>query len=147
MSTNAGILLLGIALFCLFGWQALVFIHLPIVIMAAAAGVWLFYVQHQFEETHWAPASDWKFKEAALHGSSYYELPTPLAWLTANIGIHHVHHLASKIPYYRLPEVLRDHPELKEIGRITVRESFANLKLVLWDEGRCKLVSFRQALA
>lgn len=147
MATNAGIILLVAAMVWLFGWQALVFIHLPIVLMAAAVGVWLFYVQHQFEETHWASASEWTFKEAALHGSSYYELPAPLAWLTANIGIHHIHHLASRIPYYRLPEVLRDYPELKEIGRITLWESFASVKLVLWDERRRKLVSFRQVLA
>jgi omega-6 fatty acid desaturase (delta-12 desaturase) len=147
MSTNAGILLLGTTLVWVFGWHALVLVHVPIVLMAAAAGVWLFYVQHQFEETHWAPASDGAFKEAALHGSSYYKLPMPLAWLTANIGIHHVHHLASRIPFYRLPEVLRDHPELREIGRITLRESFTSVHLVLWDESSRKLVSFRQALA
>ncbi|MBW4656711.1 MAG: fatty acid desaturase [Kaiparowitsia implicata GSE-PSE-MK54-09C] len=147
MATNIGIALLGFALVWLLGWQALVLVHLPIVIMAATAGVWLFYVQHQFEETHWAPASDWQFKEAALHGSSYYDLPGILGWLTANIGIHHVHHLASRIPFYRLPEVLRDYPELKAIGRITIGDSLLGVKLVLWDEDRRKLVSFREAAA
>ncbi len=147
MATNLGIAVLAIAVAWVFGWQALVLVHLPIVIMAAAAGVWLFYVQHQFEETHWAPASDWKFKEAALHGSSYYDLPGILGWMTANIGIHHVHHLASRIPYYRLPEVLRDYPELKAIGRISIADSLAGVKLVLWDERRRKLVSFREAHA
>ncbi|WP_338608771.1 fatty acid desaturase [Pelagibacterium nitratireducens] len=147
MATNVGIAVLAVGMVWVFGWQALVLVHLPIVIMAAAVGVWLFYVQHQFEETHWAPASDWKFKEAALHGSSYYDLPGILGWLTANIGIHHVHHLASRIPYYRLPEVLRDYPELKAIGRISIADSLAGVKLVLWDERRRKLVSFREALA
>jgi omega-6 fatty acid desaturase (delta-12 desaturase) len=145
MATNIGIVSLAVGVVWLLGWQALVLVHLPIVVMAASAGVWLFYVQHQFEDTHWAPASDWSFGEAALHGSSYYDLPRVLNWLTANIGIHHVHHLASRIPYYRLPEVLRDYPELKAIGRISIADSLASVKLVLWDERHKKLVSFREA--
>jgi len=126
------------------GWQALLFVHLPIVLLAGAAGVWLFYVQHQFEETHWAPQSEWEFKHAALHGSSFYDLPAPLRWMTANIGIHHVHHLVSRVPFYRLTEVLRDHPELGEIGRITLRESLAGVRLALWDEEQRRLISFRE---
>lgn len=147
MATNAGLAALFAGVAWLLGWQALPLVHLPVVFMAAAAGVWLFYVQHQFEETHWVPEDDWKFNEAALHGSSYYDLPPGLRWLTANIGIHHVHHLASRIPYYRLPEVLRDYPELKAMGRITIRQSLAAVKLVLWDEQSRKLVSFREAQA
>jgi omega-6 fatty acid desaturase (delta-12 desaturase) len=80
-----------------------------------------------------------------LHGSSHYDLPLPLRWFTANIGIHHVHHLHSRIPYYRLPRVLRDHPELREIGRLTLFQSFRCVRLVLWDEGQQRLVSFREA--
>jgi len=113
----------------------------------AAAGVWLFYVQHQFEDTHWAEAGQWEFQQAALHGSSHYDLPGVLRWLTGNIGIHHVHHLSSKVPHYRLPEVLRDYPELRDIGRITIPDSLRCVKLVLWDESRRKLVSFREAHA
>ena len=119
-------------------------VHLPTVILAGAAGVWLFYVQHQFEETHWSKVPEWQFQHAALNGSSHYDLPAPLRWLTGNIGIHHVHHLSSRVPYYRLPEVLRDFPELKAVGRITLLESLACVKLVLWDEGRRRLISFRE---
>jgi omega-6 fatty acid desaturase (delta-12 desaturase) len=107
--------------------------------------VWLFYVQHQFEETSWDKDEDWKMHEAALHGSSHYDLPLPLRWLTGNIGIHHVHHLSSRVPYYRLPEVLRDYPELSAIGRITIIESLRCVKLVLWDEFSRRLISFREA--
>jgi omega-6 fatty acid desaturase (delta-12 desaturase) len=117
-------------------------VHLPITLLAASLGVWLFYVQHQFEETSWAEDDDWKMHEAALHGSSHYDLPLPLRWLTGNIGIHHVHHLCSRIPFYRLPEVLRDHPELSETSRLTIRESLGSVRLVLWDEDVKRLISF-----
>ena len=82
--------------------------------------------------------------EAALHGSSYYVLPGILRWFTANIGMHHVHHLCSRIPYYRLPRVLREHPELRDIGRLTLWQSIKCVRLVLWDESRKKLISFRE---
>ena len=90
-------------------------------------------------------SGDWNLHEAALHGSSHYDLPAILRWFTANIGVHHVHHLCSRIPYYRLPRVLRDHPELRGVSRLTLLESFRCVALVLWDEGRRRLVSFRDA--
>ncbi len=108
-------------------------VHLPIVALAASLGVWLFYVQHQFEETFWVEAQDWSHQDAALYGSSYYDLPPVLSWLTANIGVHHVHHLYSRIPYYRLPQLIKDYPELAEVRRITLRESFRTVRLKLWD--------------
>ncbi|MNT42623.1 Fatty acid desaturase [compost metagenome] len=114
-------------------------------LIAGATGIWLFYVQHQFEETHWSKGDEWKFPQAALHGASHYDLPLALRWMTGNIGIHHVHHLASRIPYYRLPEVLRDHPELAGIGRITLWQSLQCVRLALWDEKSGKLLSFREA--
>ena len=85
--------------------------------------MWLFYVQHQFETTHWDKAPEWQLHEAALHGSSHSDLPPVLRWLSANIGIHHVHHLYARIPFYRLPDVLRDHKELVDCSRLTLRES------------------------
>ena len=136
MATNFGILTLAIGLVWFVGWGAFLLVQAPIVLMAGAAGVWLFYVQHQFEDTHWSQTPDWQFRRAALHGSSYYDLPPVLRWLTANIGIHHVHHLSSRVPFYRLPEVLRDYPELKGIGRITIAESFRCVRPGLWDEHR-----------
>jgi omega-6 fatty acid desaturase (delta-12 desaturase) len=119
-------------------------VQLPITLLAASIGVWLFYVQHQFEDTFWAHEEGWNFHEAGLHGSSHYDLPIVLRWFTANIGVHHVHHLCSRIPYYRLPQVLRDHPQLAAVGRLTLFQSPSCVRKVLWDEGRHKLVSFRE---
>jgi omega-6 fatty acid desaturase (delta-12 desaturase) len=107
-------------------------------------GVWLFYVQHQFENTVWAHDEAWNLQEVALHGSSHYALPGLLRWFTANIGVHHIHHLCSRIPCYRLPAVLRDHPNLEGIGRLTLLQSFRCVRLVLWDEHQHRLVSFRE---
>jgi omega-6 fatty acid desaturase (delta-12 desaturase) len=120
-------------------------VQLPITLLAALIGVWLFYVQHQFEQTFWAHDGKWSLHEAALHGSSYYDLPSVLRWFTANIGMHHAHHLCSLIPYYRLPRVLRDHPDLRNVNRLTLFQSFGCVRLVLWDEAQRRLVSFREA--
>ena len=142
MCTNAAIATLGIAAMWLLGWKDVLIVHGPIVLGAAASGVWLFYIQHQFEETVWDDDADWDLHDAALNGSSHYVLPKPLAWLSGHIGIHHVHHLYSRIPFYRLPEVLRDHPDLTRVKRLTLLESLSCLKLRLWDENRRKLISF-----
>ena len=145
MSTNAAILIaLGVVVY-FGGLMPLVLIFLPTTLLAATAGMWLFYVQHQFEVTHWDREAEWQMHEAAMHGSSYYVLPAPLQWLSANIGIHHVHHLYSRIPFYRLPDVLRDHAELRQNNRMTIRQSLASARLHLWDENTKRLLSFRQA--
>jgi acyl-lipid omega-6 desaturase (Delta-12 desaturase) len=144
MGTNAAIVLLAAAMMSLVGAGTFLVVHLPIAVLAGAIGVWLFYVQHQFENTRWEHDDAWSFHETALYGSSYYDLPAPLRWLTANIGVHHVHHLASRIPFYRLPEVLRDHPRLREIGHITLRQSLRCVQLALWDEERGRLVPFER---
>lgn len=145
MGTNAALaILLGLMIW-LGGFMPLLLIYLPTSVIAATVGIWLFYVQHQFEETHWSKNDDWQLHEAALEGSSHYVLPQPLRWLSGNIGIHHVHHLYSRIPFYRLPEVLRDHAELAEAQRLTIRESLKSVKLHLWDEKLQKLMSFAEA--
>jgi acyl-lipid omega-6 desaturase (Delta-12 desaturase) len=144
MATNAAIAVVVAAMMWLVGIGPFLLVHLPIILIGASIGVWLFYVQHQFEDTFWAESQTWNLHEAALHGSSYYDLPAILRWFTANIGVHHVHHLCSKIPYYRLPSVLRDHPELGRVGRLTLIESFRCVRLVLWDESRQRLISFRE---
>ncbi len=100
-----------------------------------------------FEESYWEHHENWTAEEAALYGSSHYDLPAPFRWLTANIGIHHVHHLYSRIPYYRLPQVLRDFPELANIRRFGFIESLACLKLRFWDEDKRKMVGLKEALA
>ena len=143
--TNAAILVYTALMMYVMGIGAFLLVHLPVVVLASSAGVWLFFVQHQFDETHWSHPPDWSQEEAALHGSSYYDLPQPLAWLTGNIGIHHLHHLSSRIPFYRLPQVLKDFPDLKDVGRITLWQSFKCINLALWDEGAKRLISFREA--
>jgi omega-6 fatty acid desaturase (delta-12 desaturase) len=142
MATNAAIALAVAVMIWLVGIGPFLLVHLPIMLLAASMGVWLFYVQHQFEDVVWMRDDGWVQQEAALSGSSYYDLPGVLRWFTANIGIHHVHHLNSRIPYYRLPQVLRDHPELKKVGRLTLLESLRAVRLTLWCESRRKLVSF-----
>lgn len=147
MFTNAAILVaLGLVIY-FGGIMPILLIFLPSTLLAATAGVWLFYVQHQFETTHWDSEEDWQLHEAALHGSSHYVMPAVLQWFSANIGIHHVHHLYSRIPFYRLPEVLRDHQQLAEGNRMTIRESLVNARLHLWDEKGRRLLSFAEARA
>ncbi len=147
MATNAAIAAIVAGLMWLIGVKAFLLIHLPIMLLASSMGVWLFYVQHQFEHTHWNGNESWSMPEAALYGSSHYDLPAPLRWFTGNIGIHHVHHLCSRIPYYRLPRVLAEHPELRPVGRVTLMESLRCVRLALWDETRRRLVSFREVRA
>jgi acyl-lipid omega-6 desaturase (Delta-12 desaturase) len=142
MATNLSIAAVCALLIWCVGIVAFVMIHGPIVLMSASAGVWLFYVQHQFEDTRWLREADWNLPAAALYGSSYYDLPFPVRWFTADIGVHHVHHMASGIPFYRLREVLRDFPEFRRIGRITFRRSLFCVKYALWDESAQRLVSF-----
>ncbi|MCP5086812.1 MAG: fatty acid desaturase, partial [Rhodobacteraceae bacterium] len=112
--------------------------------LGAALGIWLFYIHHQFEEAHWDQPEDWNVHEAALNGCSHYDLPKPLRWLTGNIGVHHVHHLYSRIPFYRLTEVLRDHPVLGDVKRLTLWQSFGCINLRLWDEGQRRMVRFAE---
>ncbi|WP_298843650.1 fatty acid desaturase [uncultured Roseobacter sp.] len=147
LCTNAAIFAALGVMFYFGGAMPILLIFLPTTLLAATAGVWLFYVQHQFETTHWDADEDWQLHDAALEGSSHYVLPRVLQWLSANIGIHHVHHVNSRIPFYRLPEVLRDHEELVDINRMTIRESLRNARLHLWDEESRRLLSFAQARA
>ena len=118
--------------------------YLPVMVIASWIGNWLFYVQHQFEDTYWDQERDWDFHTAALSGSSYFKLPPILQWFSGNIGLHHVHHLCSRIPNYRLQAFLDTAPELQLIEkRISLRESLKCWRLTLWDEQRRLLVGFR----
>jgi omega-6 fatty acid desaturase (delta-12 desaturase) len=122
-------------------------IQIPVVLIGASIGVWLFFVQHQFERTYWEHQPDWSHPEAALHGSSFYDLPRLLMWMTGNIGIHHLHHLSCRIPFYNLPRALADHPQLRQVGRLTLWQSLRCARLSLWDEDKRRLVSFAEARA
>jgi omega-6 fatty acid desaturase (delta-12 desaturase) len=141
-ATNAATGLLLAGLVWHFGVSTVTVVALPVLLVAASTGVWLFYIQHQFEEAHWDKDADWSFHDAALRGSSHLVLPAPLRWITANIGVHHVHHLVSRIPFYRLPEVLKAYPWLSELNRFTAGQTVATLRLTLWDEDQRRLIPF-----
>ena len=145
MGTNLVGMAIATVLIYLMGLMPFLVIFLSTSFVASAIGVWLFYVQHQFDETHWDQPEDWDLHDAALYGSSHYDLPAPLRWMTGNIGVHHVHHLYSRIPFYRLNDVIRDYPVLGEVRRLTLLQSFACARLHLWDEETRRLVSYRQA--
>lgn len=131
----------------LVGWALLLKVGLPVVIVASALGGWLFFIQHQFEAAHWEPEAEWDFQVSAVHGSSYYVLPKILQWFTGNIGLHHVHHLNSMVPNYRLQECIDAMPELGQINRLTLWESLKTVRLKLWDEQSRRLVGFRELAA
>jgi omega-6 fatty acid desaturase (delta-12 desaturase) len=147
MGTNVGIAGALAIIVWSGGFEVVLFVFLPTLLLAAITGMWLFYVQHQFEDTVWDHEQDWTIQEAAFHGSSHYDLPGVLRWITANIGVHHIHHLASRIPFYRLSEAVRDHDILADAKRLTLWESFRCARLRLWDEKSRKLVSFSDARA
>jgi acyl-lipid omega-6 desaturase (Delta-12 desaturase) len=125
------------------GLGNLLSVAIPIVFVASAIGGWLFFIQHQFEDTRWDDGDSWDFQIAAIHGSSYYVLPKVLQWFTGNIGLHHIHHLNSMVPNYRLQECLDALPELSMVNRLTLVESFKCVRLALWDEAQRKMVGFR----
>jgi omega-6 fatty acid desaturase (delta-12 desaturase) len=143
--TNLVLLTVMGALILLFDWRSIVLLYLPVMAMATSIGVWLFYVQHQFNPTYWRHDPQWDYRAAAVEGSSYYHLPAPLRWLTANIGFHHLHHLDSRIPNYRLPKIYRNHPALRKADRLSLWSSLRCAFYKLWDEKHRRLVSFRQA--
>jgi acyl-lipid omega-6 desaturase (Delta-12 desaturase) len=142
MGLNAAMVALYAALGLIFGFWNLLFVVLPVVHIAAAVGGWLFYVQHQFDETHWNRPPDWDVQVAAVFGSSYYVLPPVLNWFTGNIGLHHIHHLNSMIPNYRLMACLKSSPDLQSLNRLTLWQSFKCVNHKLWDEDRRMLVGF-----
>lgn len=124
------------------GLRPFLLAYLPVILLAAQIGVWLFYLQHQFEDTYWEPGATWDFQTAALEGCSFYDLPGILHWVTGHIGFHHIHHLASKVPNYRLRDCFNENPELWNARRLTLWESLKCPSLALWDEESRKLVSF-----
>jgi omega-6 fatty acid desaturase (delta-12 desaturase) len=126
-----------------FGPATVLLAWAPVIVLAATIGVWLFYIQHQFEDTYWEPDENWDFRAAALEGASFYDLPLALHWMTGNIGFHHIHHLASRIPNYRLRECHEANPPLQSVPRLTLWASFRCARLALWDVERGRLISFR----
>jgi len=140
--TNVGLAGFVLLMGTLVGFREFLLVQLPVALLSCSIGVWLFYVQHQFEPTYWEHDERWAYHAAALEGSSYYRLPKLLQWATGNIGLHHIHHLNARIPNYRLQQVLDTYPELRRVATLTLKESFRCVRLVLWDERARKLVPF-----
>jgi acyl-lipid omega-6 desaturase (Delta-12 desaturase) len=142
--TNVSIAALYTLLCLAIGWESFLLIQGPVFLISGMLGIWLFYVQHQFEETYFEKDDEWSYVKAAVEGSSYYKLPKLLQWITGNIGFHHVHHLSPKVPNYNLEKAHDAIPPLQKATTITVRTSLKSLKFKLWDEKRNTLVSFKE---
>jgi len=139
---NLAILAMAVSLSLVFGWKAYLLIQLIVLMVAGSAGVWLFYVQHQFEGVYWERGNDWDFTAAALQGSSFYKLPKILQWFSGNIGFHHIHHLSSRIPNYHLESCHRADPLFQKVKPVTLFASLKSLTFRLWDERERRLVSY-----
>jgi omega-6 fatty acid desaturase (delta-12 desaturase) len=126
-----------------FGWKAYLTLQLSMIALAGSAGVWLFYVQHQFEGVYWERREQWDYLQAALQGSSFYKLPRVLQWFSGNIGFHHVHHLSPRIPNYNLERCHKSEPLFQTVKPITLWSSLRSFNFRLWDEQRQRLVGYR----
>jgi acyl-lipid omega-6 desaturase (Delta-12 desaturase) len=144
--TNLGLIAAAAFMSWLVGFKVFLMIHLPVLTLAASAGSWLFYVQHHFEATYWRRHDRWNYFDAGLAGSSYYKLPALLSWMTADIGLHHVHHLDSRIPNYRLRECYDENPALQRVVRLGLRDSLACASLRLWDEDKAEMVGLAEVV-
>jgi omega-6 fatty acid desaturase (delta-12 desaturase) len=145
--TNAALLAIAVLMSLTIGIKAYVLIQFPVIMLAAAAGVWLFYVQHQFEDMQWKRGEQWDFAEAALLGSSYYKLPKFLQWFTGNIGFHHIHHLSPAIPNYNLEKCHKQNPLFQEVKAVTLWTSMKSFSYRLWDERKQQLIGYRRLKA
>ncbi len=143
--TNVVLALVVGTLCWLLGWRDYLLVQMPTVLLAGSAGVWLFYVQHQFEDTYWQNAGDWTYADAALRGSSYLKLPKVLQFFTGNIGLHHVHHLSARIPNYNLQRAHDENPIFHNVPTLSIWDGLRAPRLKLWDEGQNRLVTFAQA--
>ncbi len=139
--TTLLLILIVTILIIIIGFKEFLLIQLPIIYFSSVAGVWLFYVQHQFKDVIWVREKNWDYKRIALEGSSYLKLPKILQWFSGNIGFHHIHHLGPKIPNYKLERFLKENPEF-QIKPLTIFDAFKSLKYHLWDEKNKKLIGF-----
>jgi omega-6 fatty acid desaturase (delta-12 desaturase) len=145
LATDAALAVIVSGLCWLIGWQQFLLVWAPAALLAGSVGIWLFYVQHQFEDAYWQGADDWVYGDAALRGSSYLRLPKVLQFFTGNIGLHHVHHLNARIPNYNLQSAHDDNPVFYGVPTLSVWDGMRSVRLKLWDERSAKLVTFRQA--
>jgi omega-6 fatty acid desaturase (delta-12 desaturase) len=140
--TNLALVVLIGLLIWLFGWKAYLLVQIPVFWLGTAAGIWLFYMQHQFEGVYWVRHEKWNFFEAGLKGCSFYKLPRLLQWFTGNIGFHHIHHVSAKIPNYRLEACYRENPALQHPATLTLLSSLRSLRLHLYDEDNRQLAGW-----
>jgi len=140
--TNLAIALIAVAMSAAFGWKAYLIIQVSMVALAGSMGVWLFYVQHQFEGVYWERREDWDYTAAALQGSSFYKLPRVLQWFSGSIGFHHIHHLSPRIPNYNLEKCHKAEPLFQTVPPVTLFSSFKSFTFRLWDEKRRTLVGY-----
>jgi omega-6 fatty acid desaturase (delta-12 desaturase) len=145
IATNIALVALVGGLCWLLGWRAYLLIELPMIMLAGASGIWLFYVQHQFEDAYWESSDRWSYADAALRGSSYLKLPKILQFFSGNIGLHHVHHLSARIPNYNLQRAHDDNPIFHDVPVITLTDGLRAVNLKLYDERQGRLVTFAQA--
>lgn len=143
MWTNLALLGIFVGMGVTIGFTEYLLVQLPIITIAASIGVWLFYVQHQYENVYWERHDEWDFATAALHGSSFYKLPRILQWFSGNIGFHHIHHLSPRIPNYKLEECHNENP-IFQVEPLTLRESLKSLHIRLWDEDRHKMIGYHK---
>jgi omega-6 fatty acid desaturase (delta-12 desaturase) len=143
-ATNLALALVVGGLCLLIGWQSFVLVEAPFVFLAGGSGIWLFYVQHQFDHTYWERDPDWSYDDAALRGSSYLKLPKVLQFFTGNIGLHHVHHLSAKIPNYNLQRAHDEASIFDSVPRVSFMDGLRATRLKLWDEHAARLVTWRQ---
>lgn len=141
---NISLVVIYALLVWLIGWQALLMVQLPIMFVAGSLGVWLFYVQHQFEDSYFENEEEWDYVKAAVDGSSYYKLPKVLQWLTGNIGFHHVHHLSPRVPNYQLEKAHESTPPLQKATTITLKTSLQSIRFRLYDQASRTFVSFKE---
>ena len=141
--TNLAVGAIAAGLICIFGLKAYLIIQLTVILVAGSAGVWLFYVQHQFDGVYWERGDQWDYATAALQGSSFYKLPRVLQWFSGNIGFHHIHHLSPRIPNYHLEKCHQAEPLFQTVKPVTLFTSFKSFTFRLWDEQRRKLVGYR----
>lgn len=144
---NVALLVYITGMSLLFGFKDFFFIQLTLTLVSGTAGVWMFYVQHQFEDTYWRSGDDWDYLSSAMQGSSYYKLPKVMQWFTGNIGFHHIHHLSSRIPNYNLEACHKSEPFFQEVPELTLRTSLKSITLRLWDEENQKLVGYKHLKA
>src|SRR3954466_5892851 len=145
MGTNVALALMVGGLCWVMGWREYLLVQAPTVVLAGAAGVFLFYVQHQFEDTYWQRPDEWTFADAALRGSSHLVLPQPLQFFTGNIGLHHVHHLNARIPNYNLQRAHDENPVFHSVPELSLGDALRAPRLKLWDEDRGRLVTVAEA--